>query len=63
MDFETSTTRRRLICRHAFPARMGVLGRLLVEEQVGSSPLGERPRILHKQGKRLPLVSSRENAT
>ena len=63
MDFEMGTTRRRLICRHAFPARMGVLGRLLVEKQVGSSPLGERPRILRKRGKRVPSVSFRKSAT
>ena len=62
MDFEMGTTRRRLICRRAFPARMGVLSRLLVEEQVGSSPLGEKPRILRKLGKRVPSGSSRENA-
>ena len=62
MDFEMGTTRHRLICRRAFPARMGVLSRLLVEEQVGSSPLGEKPRILRKRGKRVPLGSSREIA-
>ena len=62
MDFEMGTTRRRLICKHAFPARMGVLSRLLVEEQVESSPLGKKPRILRKRGKQVPSVSSRESA-
>ena len=62
MDFEMGTTRCRLICRRAFPARMGVLSRLLVEKQVGSCPLGEKPRILRKRGKRVPSGSSQEIA-
>ena len=50
-----------LICRRVV-WHGGGFGQLTVDEQVGKSPLGERPNILRNRGKRVPSVSSREIA-